>query len=204
MLHHGCSRGGLPVLVRIVLIAMMLVPALPRAAEQPPATNLPSGGMTPDAAAKIPDAKKIEIADQDLKSIRKAVDRVAGRAEEARTEKDIGKLNCLNAQLTQMKGLGKVATQANEALVDSIAKKDPATANTQFARVVIATDKVAKSASDADVCLGQLAFLVDGQTQVQVEQPSGLPGQDVTQRAPPPPAAPTPPVVRPPPASKYY
>jgi len=192
------------VLVRIILIAMMVAPAAARAADQAPAAKLPSAGMTPDAAAQIPDRKKLEVADQDLKTIRKTVDRVAGRAEAARAEKDVGKLNCLNAQLTQMKGLGKVATQANEALVDALGKKDSATANTQFARVVIATDKVVKSASEAEVCLGQLAFLVDGQTQVQVEQPPGLPGLDVTQRAPPPTTAATPPVVRPRPASQYY
>jgi hypothetical protein len=189
---------------RFILTVLIAAPLAVRGAEQAPVPKLPSGGMTPDAASQIPDAKKIEIADQDLKSIRKVVDRVAGRAEEARTEKDVGKLNCLNAQLTQMKGLGKVATQANEALVDAIGKKDSATANTQFARVVIATDKVVKSASEADACLGQLAFLADGQTQVQVEQPPGLPGQDVTQRGAPPPTSVNPPVARPPPASKYY
>jgi hypothetical protein len=191
------------VLLRVILVAMMIVPAVPRAADQPP-SKLPPGGMTPDAAAQIPDAKKIEIADQDLKTIRKSVDRVAGRAEEARTEKDVGKLNCLNAQLTQMKGLGKVATQANDAMVDALTRKDSATANTQFARVVIATDKVVKSSSEADVCLGQLAYLADGQTQVEVEQPPGLPGTDVTQRGAPPPPSITPPVVRPRPASLYY
>ncbi len=204
MVHHGCRLWGVTVLVRIVLIAMLLVPVLPRAAEQAPAMKLPSGGMTPDAAAQIPDSRKIEIADQDLKSIRKAVDRVAGRSDEARVEKDVGKLNCLNAQLTQMKGLSKVASQANEALVDAVRKKDSATANTQFARVAIATDKVVRMGGEADVCLGQLAYLVDGQTTVQVEQPEGLPVQDVTQRSPPPPPLVAPPVVRPVHASRYY
>lgn len=202
---RNCVRSwGDPVLLRILLAAMVIVPAaLSRAADLAPAAKLPSQGMTPDAAAQVPDAKKVQIADQNLKAIRKAVDRVAGRSEEARAEKDVGKLNCLNAQLTQMKGLGKVAAQANEALVDALAKKDRATANTQFARIVIATDKVVKSASEADVCLGQLAFLVDGQTRVQVEEPPG-PTTDVTNRPPPPTATITLPVIRPRPASQYY
>ena len=160
--------------------------------------------MTPDAAAQIPDPKKLEPADQGLKTIRKTVDRVAGRSDEARVERDVGKLNCLNAQLTQMKGLAKVATQADEALVDAVRKKDSATANTQFARVAIATDKVVRMGGEADICLGQLAYLVDGQTTVQVEQPEGLPGQDVTLRTPPAPPLLTPPVVRPVKASNYY
>ena len=195
---------------RHVLCAMLLSPALAWAApatpttQAPPQERSPSAGMTPDAPSQVPDAKKLEVSDQSLRTIRKTVDRVASRSDEARVERDVGKLNCLNAQLTQMKGLAKVATQANDALVDSIVKKDSATANTQFSRVVIATDKVVRMGGEADICLGQLAYLVDGQTSVQVEQPEGLPGQDVTIRVPSPPALVTPPVVRPVAASIYY
>jgi hypothetical protein len=160
--------------------------------------------MTPDAAAQIPDSKKLDLADQNVKTIRRTVDRVASRSDDARRERDVGKLNCLNAQLTQMRGLAKVATQANEALVDAVAKKDSATANTQFARVVIAADKVSRMGGEADVCLGQLAFLMDGKTSVEVDQPEGLPGRDVTQRTPPPQPLVTPPVVRPVGASRFY
>ncbi len=194
---------------RYTVWAFLLAPTLALAApaaQAPAARPRPAAiaGMTPDAAAQIPDAKKMEIAEQSLRAIRKTVDRVAGRSDEARVEKDVGKLNCLNAQLTQMKGLAKVANQANDALVDAVAKKDSATANTQFARVAIATDKVQRMGGEADVCLGQLAYLVDGKTSVQVEQPEGLPGMDVTQRTPPPPPLTAPPVVRPVNASNYY
>jgi hypothetical protein len=198
---------------RHALCALLLSPALAWAAPPAPAKTAPPAGqarvpsvagMTPDTAAQIPDPKKLELAEQSLKTIRKTVDRVAGRSDEARVERDVGKLNCLNAQLTQMKGLAKVATQANEALVVAVSKKDSATANTQFARVAIATDKVVRMGGEADICLGQLAYLVDGQTSVQVEQPEGLPGQDVTRRAPPPPPLSAPPVVRPMNASRFY
>jgi hypothetical protein len=175
-------------------------------AQVSPAAPGPAPGtrMTPDSAAKIPDAKKVELADQNVKTIRKTVDRVAARSDDARREKDVGKLNCLNAQLTQMRGLAKVATQANEALVDAVSKKDSATANSQFSRVMIASDKVSRMGGEADVCLGQLAFLMDGKTSVDVEQPEGLPGGDVTLRAPPPAPLATPPVVRPLAASRFY
>lgn len=199
---------------RHALIAILALPALSAWAAGPasaskldpsaPALALPSAGMTPDSASRVPDPKKLEISEQSLKTIRKTVDRVAGRSEEARSEKDIGKLNCLTAQLTQMRGLAKVATQANEALVDAVGKKDGATANTQFARVVIATDKVVRMGGEADICLGQMAYLANGQTSVEVEQPPGLPGQDVTVRAAPQPVSTTPPVVRPPAASTYF
>ncbi len=196
---------------RHVLSLLLLVPAVALAAPAGSSATPAPGparpavvGMTPDAAAQVPDDKKLDMAEQSLKTIRKTVDRVAGRSDEARVERDVSKLNCLNAQLTQMKGLAKVASQAKDALVDAVGKKDSATANTQFARVVIATDKVVRMGGEADICLGQLAYLADGQTSVQVEQPEGLPGQDVTNRAPPPPPAAAPPVVRPIDASRYY
>ena len=205
--------------LRHALVGLLLAPVLTRAAPAPqspplpgqvttiaPAVPSPAPGvrMTPDAAAQIPDGKKLEIADQHVKTIRKTVDRVASRSDDARKERDVGKLNCLNAQLTQMRGLAKVATQAQEALVDAVGKKDPATANTQFARVVIAADKVGRMGGEADVCIGQLAFLMDGRTSVEIDQPDGLPGRDVTDREPPARPLATPPVVRPLAASRYY
>jgi hypothetical protein len=187
-----------------LVLASVLAWAVPHADAAPPLQAPGVAGMTPDQAAQIPDSRKLEIAEQSLKTIRKTVDRVAGRSDQARAEKDVGKLNCLNAQLTQMKGLAKVANQANEALTDAVSKKDSATANTQFARVAIATDKVVRMGGEADICLGQLAYLVDGQTSVQVDQPDGLPGLDVTRRVPLPSPLHTPPIVRPRGASTFY
>jgi len=200
------SRTALVVMLALAAAHAWAATAQPasRKPEAAKAQPLPAPGMTPDAAAQVPDPRKLELADQNLKTIKKTVDRVASRSDQARSEKDVGKLNCLNAQLTQMRGLSKVATQANDALVDAVGKKDSATANTQFARVMIASDKVQRMGGEADICLGQLAYLVDGQTSVQVEQPEGLPGQDVTVRAPPVLMAATPPVVRPLAASRYY
>ena len=169
---------------RLLRLAVLLAPALAWAAQNPPPGKAPTApaapvgivGMTPDAAAQIPDARKLEIAEQSLKTIRKTSDRVAVRSDQARAERDIGKLNCLNAQLTQIKALARVAVQAHEALADAVSKKDSATANTQFARVAIVTEKVVRMGGEADICLGQMGFLLDGQTSVQIEQPEGLPG----------------------------
>ncbi len=160
--------------------------------------------MTPDAAAKIPDGKKLDVAAQTLKDIKKNVDRVTDRSERARTEKDVGKLNCLNVQLTQMRALARVAQLANEALVDAAGKKDSATAGTQFARIVIAGEKVQRMGAEADICLGQLAFLMDGKTNVDVDQPQGLPSRDVTLRKPMDAPYESPPIVRPLGASRFY
>jgi hypothetical protein len=200
-------------LARCTLLAVLLAPAMgraapgdapPKGAAVAPAPGAPGARMTPDAAAKIPDGKKVEIAAQSVKDIKKNVERVGGRSDQARKDKDVGKLNCLNLQLTQMRALAKVAQAANEALVDAVGKQDSATANTQFTRVVVAADKVQRMGGEAEVCLGQLAFLMDGRTSVDVDQPPDLPSRDVTLRKPM--AAPfeAPPIVRPLSASRYY
>lgn len=198
----------------MVVAALVMAPAVGLAApaEQAarpaavPGAGAPPPGprMTPDAAAKIPDGKKLDLAGKGLADIKKNVERVTGRSEQARKEKDVGKLNCLNVQLTQMRALARVAQLADEALVDAVGKGDSATASTQFARVVIAADKVQRMGAEADVCLGQLAYLMDGRTSVDVDQPEGLPSRDVTLRKPPDAPWVAPPIVRPMGASRFY
>ncbi len=201
---------------RYAMLALLMAPAVGLAAPAEPLTGKvaaapgapaspPTGArMTPDAASKIPDGKKLDVAGKSLADIKKNVERVADRSERARKEKDVGKLNCLNVQLTQMRALARVAQLADEALLDAVGKGDSATASTQFARVVIAADKVQRMGVEADVCLGQLAYLMDGRTSVEADTPEGLPSQDVTLRKPVEAPWVAPPIVRPLGASKYY
>lgn len=200
------------------MVAVLLAPAVagaapgdapPKAAPGPArggALVQPASGprMTPDAAARIPDPKKLELSEQKLKELKKHVERVTGQSEQARREKDVGKLNCLNVQLAQMRALQKVAQAAAEALVDAVGKADSAAASAHFARVVIAADKVQRMNSEAEVCLGQLAYLMDGRTSVDVDQPEGLPSRDVTLRRPMGAPEAAPPVARPRGASVFY
>jgi hypothetical protein len=196
------------------MIALLVAPAMgfaaPGDAGAKPAPGVTAAQltapvrMTPDLAAKIPDGKKVDVAAQGLKDIKKNVERVTDRSEQARKEKDVGKLNCLNVQLTQMRALARVAQLADEALVDAVGKADSATANTQFARIVIAVEKVQRMGTEADICLGQLAFLMDGRTNVNVDQPPDLPSRDVTLRKPVDAPFEAPPIVRPKGASQYY
>jgi hypothetical protein len=131
---------------------------------------------------------------------------VLTRVEEARNEKDVVKLNCVNEKLTQIKGLLKVAEQSDIALHEAIANKDPA-AESEFSKIGIARTKVDGLRSDAEQCIGQLAYIVDEKTTVEVQQPAGLPARDGDggrrggANSVPPPAPP--PVVRPKPASAY-
>jgi hypothetical protein len=151
------------------------------------------------------DADKVEASAEHLARMKTALKATLGRVEEARNEKDVVKLNCVNEKLTQIKALLKVAEQADIALHEAISSRDPG-ADAEFSKVAIARAKVDGLRAEADQCIGQLAYIVDQKTTVEVQQPSNLPdaAADVElfsgerRRGPP---FPVPPVVRPPPAS---
>jgi hypothetical protein len=186
----------------VVLMAVALV--TPAVAQQP------RGGPG--------DADRLEAAAASIARMKAALKQVLARAEQARNEKDVVKLNCVNEKLTQMKALIKVAEQADVALHDSIATKDTG-GTAEFSKIAIARNKVEGLRNDSEQCVGQLAYMVDEKTTVQVEQPAGLPsaggnGLGVANRGDNPAdgvgrlpggrddfTAPT--IVRPPPASPY-
>jgi hypothetical protein len=153
------------------------------------------------------DAEKLEASADHIARMKTALKQVLGRVEEARNEKDVVKLNCANEKLTQIKALLKVAEQADIALHEAVSSHD-AGAEAELSKVAIARAKIDGLRAEADQCIGQLAYIVDEKTTVEVQQPSNLPdaAADVelfggdARRGPP---FPVPPVVRPPPASPY-
>jgi hypothetical protein len=153
--------------------------------------------------AGLSDAEKAQRASDHLSRMKAALSAVLYRIEEARSEKDVVKLNCVNEKLTQIKGLLKVAEQADIALHESIANRDDG-ADAELSKIGITRTKVETLRGDADRCLGQLAYIVDEKTTVEVQQPANLPEHGVTDRDVTRPAFVAPPVVRPPAASRYY
>lgn len=190
--HGHFAQWGVP-LNRILLVAALCgVVSFPALAQNQPAKP-----------ASLPDPEKLEKSAESLNRMKSALKSVLTRVEEARNEKDVVKLNCVNEKLTQIKGLLKVAEQSDIALHEAIANKDAAAEN-EFAKIGIARTKVDGLKNDAEQCIGQLAYIVDEKTTVEVQQPQGLAGgigeRDGRRRQPPPPGAP---VVRPRPASAY-
>jgi len=164
------------------------------------ASAQPSSGQQRVAS----DAEKLEASADHLARMKAALKQVTGRIEEARNEKDVVKLNCVNEKLTQIKALYKVAEQADVALHEAVSNRDPG-AEAEFSKVSIARAKIDALRGEADQCIGQLAYIVDEKTTVEVQQPSNLPNAADAElfagdgrRGPP---FPVPPVVRPPPAS---
>jgi hypothetical protein len=154
------------VLVASICAALASAPVLSHAQETP-------------APAKpvLSDSDKLEQSAESLNRMKAALKHVLGRVEEARNEKDVVKLNCVNEKLTQIKGLLKVAEQSDIGLHEMLATKD-AGADAEFAKIGIARGKVDLLRGDAEQCIGQLAYIVDERTTVEVSQPSNLPNVD--------------------------
>ncbi len=164
----------------------------------------PAFGQVPRGTS---DVDKLEAAAENLARMKTSLKIVLARVEEARNEKDVVKLNCVNEKLTQIKALLKVAEQADIALHEAVANRDPV-AESEYAKIGIARSKVEGLRTESEQCIGQLAYVVDEKTTVEVQQPANLPGEgsddearERRRRGPP---YPPPPIVRPPPSSRWY
>jgi hypothetical protein len=187
--------------MRIIGLLAVLLVAGPAAAQdarssgaRPPGPAAP--GPTLPKASEVPDKEKLERGTQALASMREVLREVLEKLEEARRSKDVVKLNCVNEKLTQIKGLLRISEQADVAMQEAIARREITSAEHEYTKVMIAQQKVAQMRSEAEQCIGQLAFRTDENLSVEVEEPQDLPGGDPT-RPPPPDDL----LLRPPPAS---
>jgi hypothetical protein len=166
-----------PTLPILVILGLAISLASSSAAQAPPTSPTAPSGLRVEAQAseQVSDKEKLSQANGDLEQMRGVLKDVLKRLEEARNEKDVVKLNCVNEKLTQIKGLLKIAEQSDVALQESIAQGDEGSAQHEFAKVSIAKQKVDQLRAEAEQCIGQLAYVVDEKTQVTVETPEGLP-----------------------------
>jgi hypothetical protein len=135
-----------------------------------------AGVASAQQPAGASDAGKLDAAADNLNRMKSSLNLVLNRAEQARNEKDVVKLNCVNEKLTQIKSLIGVAERADLALHESVASKDAAS-EAESSKIAIARTKVDRLRSEAEQCVGQLAFNVEEHTTVEVEQPSSLPNR---------------------------
>ena len=146
----------------------------------------PAASVATEKASEVPDAEKIKRSSESLTRMRGLLRDVLTKLEEARNTKDVVKLNCVNEKLTQIKGLLRISEQADVSLQESVAKKEAAAAEHEYTKVGIATQKVEELRAEAEECIGQLAFRTDENLNVEVETPSNLPSDSVTNPPPPP------------------
>lgn len=116
----------------------------------------------------------LKKASDHVSRVKGAMKQVLSRVEEARNEKDIVKLNCVNEKLAQIKQILNVAEGAEVALQESVARSG-AGADAEYSKIAIARGKAEQLRTEAEECIGQLAFVVDEKTSVEVLQPEDLP-----------------------------
>ncbi len=178
---HHFSRGNR--VLKRTFMAMALAGSVAWA--QAPADN---GGATPAQSSPAaveekdnpPNPEKIRKSSESLAAMRQALKDVLTKLEEARSSKDVVKLNCVNEKLTQVKGLLRISELADVAMQEAIAKKEDSSALHEFTKTSIASSKVTQLRAEAEQCLGQLAFRTDENLISVVEEPEDLPKGDVT------------------------
>ena len=168
------------VLILVLASGLALAQPAPRPSPAPAAPV----ALQAEKASDVPDVTKLERSSKALGAMREVLRDVLGKLEEARRAKDVVKLNCVNEKLTQIKGLLRISEQADVALQESVARKDNTSSEHEYTKVLIAHQKVSGLRSEAEKCIGQLAFQADENMSVEVEEPEGLPGGDPTQPRP--------------------
>jgi hypothetical protein len=102
-------------------------------AQQTTANVVAGSGKVLDARwADTPDAKKTEKARDVIDGMRSLVSRVLAHREEARGERDVIKLSCVNEKLTGIKELLRVSEQASLTLEYALARGDAGVAIHEF------------------------------------------------------------------------
>ncbi len=164
------------------------------------AQDKPAGADDTDfaKAASLSGAEKQDRARSYLDEMRDVLGHVLKLLKEAREEKDVIKVNCVNEKLTSIKGLIRISEQAGMTLQEALAKGEKDTASHEFHKISISHQKIRVLRSEAEQCVGELAFAV-GKTTVEVEvDKDQVPEQDPTDVK-----LPETPVIRPPAASPY-
>jgi hypothetical protein len=144
-------------------------------------TAPPTGAAAARAAEEhLSPTEREQRAHRVVEQMQQLAGQVEKLASQARSEKDIVKLNCVNEKLNQVRGLLKVSETAEGDLRESNARREEEQSQHSFTKLGIAQRKAAQLRQDAEQCIGQLAFYNDEKTKVDVELPTGLPSDDPT------------------------
>jgi hypothetical protein len=192
---------------RVMSLSLLVAPAA-WAAEGvvPPPAPAPQAAA-PAVPGEVPLQGKPTISGNEMlrqgseyrQEIQTIVVQIQGQVEQAKTDKDVIRLNCLLDKLTQVKVNGNMMDQDLQRLQEAVLRRDEDAQLHEYARITIIFQKAQGLRGEADACLGSETNYV-GPTKVKVEAPPGIP-DNPDQPAPPAPTDPG--VARPEAASPY-
>ena len=120
------------------------------------------------AIEMVPDEEKSVRTRRAVDNMRGSLSKVLRYLEEAREQRDVLKLNCVNEKLTAIKGLLRVSEQAAVTMMEALSTKDVTVAQHEYEKIMIAASKTEELSAESEVCIGELA-VYSGQTSVTVE-----------------------------------
>ncbi len=142
------------------ILCLALCPAPAVLADEPPAP----------AEKQISPKEMLARSARAVEQMRKALKIILSKLEEARSSKDIIKLNCVNDRLTDVKSMLRISEQADVALQEAVARQDMSQASHSLGTVEANGRKIEQLATESDQCIGLLAFDTAG-TKLTVEEP---------------------------------
>jgi hypothetical protein len=163
------------------------------------AVSLLAGAVAaaPSDGERLSPSEMVAGGSEALVAMRSVLSAVNKLVDDARSERDALRLNCVNERKNQIAGLVRVAELSLEEMRDALKESQSDAADHELDKIRTARSKVENYKVEAEQCIGSLAFY-DAYDKVerQLTVPSDLPGADVVS-----PEAMPPPVFRPPPAS---
>ena len=184
VLQHSTGRFALAVL----LVATSAL-AQPATSDDSTSGMVGGGGLTAQ--------EQMTQAGHYVTTMKGTRDQVQTLSKRAQRDKDIIKLNCVNAKLVEVKGSVKLGEQLVTGLRAAIVRNDTGTRNHEFSKLTIVYQKVVVLGQEAEACIGEdVAFV--GETRVTVVIDPNITKGDPTEEP-----QPDLPVTRPPLASPF-
>jgi hypothetical protein len=131
--------------------------------------------------AQVIDADKPLETQKAILRMREILARITQNLEEAREERDVVKLNCVNEKLSAVKGLLKISELSQVTLADSLSRRRTEIAAHEFEKVSIAMRKSEQLLIESEACVGELA-VYSGDTDIEVVR-DGVSDDDPTKNA---------------------
>lgn len=103
------------------------------------------------------DKGKLRYAEDSVQEMRDALTTLQKKIDEARKNKDIVLLNCLNEKFSSINALLKVTETANILMQEALSQNNSQQADHQFRKVVIARFKVRQFLQEAAECSGEVS-----------------------------------------------
>lgn len=123
-----------------------------------------------DAADDTPAGKYAEEANEALSAMRVSLQKGLDEVKKARDEKDALRLTCVNEPVTAMKGVLRVAEDANVDLAEAIATSQTAQARREFRKIKKSKARMDNLLSEAQNCAGADSSVSTTSVEVTIDE----------------------------------